>query len=176
MLTEERRQEILEWSKKDMIKFQLWVEDHEPSDTMIWKDAWWKNNCFIRDRLIYKLFGGDYDIVGSHMSKSIECPVVLLRYKGVEIVVQYNFYYWQIMINSDKPLTLKDLSFYACDSDYLYYQGIPKEYHFKQYSETNNEKFAVVNGSDDILDVYAFMVMLKEAIDDEVAYYEFNRG
>ena len=169
MLTEERKQEILEWSKKDMIKFQLWLEEHEPSETMLWNRAWWDNNCFIRDRLIHKLFndGSDnYEIVGAHMSKSILCPVVLITYKNVGIIVQYNFYDWQIMVNSDKPLTLKDLSFYACDGDYFYYQGIPNEYHFEKYSETNNVKFAVDNQSDDILDVYAFMVMLKEAIDN----------
>lgn len=168
MLTEERKQKILNLSNKDQIKLQLWLEDHEPEDKMLWKKAWWKNNCFIRDRLIHKLFGENYTIVGDHMSKSILCPVILITYKNVEIIVQYNFYDWQIMVNSDKPLVLKDLSFYACDGNYLYYQGIPKGYHFKQYSETNNKKFAVDNYSDDILDVYAFMVMLKEAIDTSV--------
>lgn len=163
MLTEERRQEILEWYNKGQIKFQLWLEEHEPEDKMLWKESWWKRNTFIRDDL-FKFFGYDYEIVGSHYSKSIECPVILVKYKGVEIILQYNFYDWQVMVKSNKAIELSYLDLYHAAGDYFYYQGIPEEYRFKQYTATNNKQFAI-DITDDLKYVFAFMVMLKIAID-----------
>ena len=167
MLTEERKQEILDWSKKGKIKLQLWLEEHNPEDEMLWKEIWWNNNGFIRDYLLEKFFGYDYEIVGSHYSKSIECPVVLVKYKGVDIILQYNFYDWQIMVKSEKQLALTDLELFNSNGDYFYYQGIPHEYWFKQYSETNNKEFAIdIRAYDDNhYDVICFMYMLKKAID-----------
>lgn len=163
MLTEERRQEILDWYNKGQIKFQLWLEEHKPEDKMIWKKPWWENNVFIREDL-FKLFGYDYEIVGSHYSKSIECPVVLVKYKGVEIILQYNFYDWQVMVNSKEAIELNNLDLCHATGDYFYYQGIPEEYEFKQYSDTNNKQFAI-DITDDLKYVFAFMLMLKIAID-----------
>jgi len=170
MLTKERRQEILDWSRKGQIKLQLWLEDHEPDDKMFWKEAWWHNNCFIRDYLLEKFFGYDYEVVGSHYSKSIECPVILVKYKGVEIILQYNFYDWQIMVNSKETIILTDLDLLHANGNYFYYQGIPQKYCFKKYSETNNKKFAIDISAynDDHDDVVCFMYMLKKAIDKSV--------
>lgn len=163
MLTEARRQEILNWSNKGQIKLQLWLEEHSPGLTYLWHDNWWGKNIFIREDL-FKLFGYDYEIVGSHYSKSIECPVILVKYNGVEIILQYNFYYWQIMVKSSEAIELNNLDLYRATCDYFYYQGIPEEYRFKQYSDTNNKQFAICIG-DNLKYVYAFMVMLKITID-----------
>ena len=126
MLTEERRQEILDWSNKGQIKFQLWLEEHQPEDNMLWKSSWWDRNVFIREDL-FKFFGYDYEIVGSHRSKSIECPVVLVKYKNTEIILQYNFYDWQVMVKSKEAVELNYLDLYHAAGDYFYYQGIPEE-------------------------------------------------
>ena len=119
MLTEEERQHVIDCFKEEERKLQFWTVEHAPKDSMIWKDAWWHNNGFIRDYLLRKFFGYDYEIVGSHWSKSIECPVILVKYKGVEIILQYNFYDWQIMVKSEKPLTLTDLDRLEANGSYL---------------------------------------------------------
>jgi hypothetical protein len=68
------------------------------------------------------------------------------------------------MIKSPIELKLFNLKLYKADGDYLYYQGIPEEYQFDKYSKTNNKEFAIdIYG--DQLDVYAFAVSLKVAID-----------
>ena len=146
--------------------FQIWLERHEPKDTMIWKKSWWERNIFIRDRLLDKLFkSATYKLIGSHYSKSIECPVVLVRYKGAEIVLQYNFYDWQIMVRSPKALKLGMLEENDAKGDYFYYQGIPTEYHFKQYDATNNCKEFAIDISDDLYNAWGIMLELKRAID-----------
>lgn len=154
---------------KELGDLQVWLTHHEPEDKMLWKESWWERNVFIRDRLLERLFGYNYKLVGSHWSKSVECPVILVNYKGVEIILQYNFYDWQVMIKSPKGLTLENLELYRANGDYFYYQGIPEEYQFKKYSKRNNKEFAV-DIDDDLYDVYGFMLMLKRVIDKE--YFE----
>ena len=146
-------------------KIQNWFMENEPSDVMSYHKAWWNNNVFIRDRIVDGLFNSkEAEVIGTHYSKSIACPVIKTVYRGVEVIWQYNFYHWQIMIKSPVELKLFNLKLYKADGDYLYYQGIPEEYQFEKYSKTNNKEFAI-SIYDNELDVYAFATSLKIAID-----------
>ena len=103
------------------------------------------------------------EVIGTHYSKGIACPVIKTVYKGVEIIWQYNFYSWQIMIKSPKFINLKNLKLYTADGDYFYYQGIPAEYQFKPYAKSNRREFAI-NVYGELMDVWAFALELKKAI------------
>ena len=147
-------------------KIRNWFIENEPGDEMLYREIWWKNNIFIRDRLLSLFDSEEAEIVGTHRSKGIVCPVIKAAYKGVEIVLQYNFYDWQIMIKSPVELKLLNLDLYKADGDYLYYQGIQEEYRFEKYSKENSKEFAIdIYG--DLLDVYAFAISLKLAIDND---------
>ena len=78
---------------KDMTtKIQKWFLDNEPSKELLYHKTWWSNNVFIRDRIVERLFNTtEAEVIGTHYSKSIECPVIKTVYKGVEILWQYNF-------------------------------------------------------------------------------------
>ena len=145
-------------------KIQNWFIKNEPSEDMLYREEWRNNNIFIRDRLLSLFDSEEAEVVGTHYSKSILCPIIKTVYKGVEIIWQYNFYDWQIMIKSPKELKLFNLKLYKADGDYLYYQEIPEEYRFfKKYSKTNNKEFAInIYGNE--LDVWAFATSLKIAI------------
>lgn len=146
-------------------KIQNWFNLNEPEDTYVYKESWWRNNMFVRDEIVNRLFNEEQaEVVGTHYSKSIECPVIKTYYKNVEILWQYNFYHWQIMIKSDKDLDLKDLDYIGADADYFFYQGIPTEYQFKPYSENNKKEFAISIYSN-LFDVFAFAIELRKAID-----------
>ena len=145
-------------------KIQEWFRTYQPGTDMAYTKEWWKNNLLIRDRLVELFRHAEAEIVGTHYSKSVLCPVIKTVYKEVEIIWQYNFYDWQIMIKSPAELKLFNLKLYKADGDYLYYQGIPEEYQFKKYSKTNNKEFAIsIYGNE--LDVWAFATSLKIAID-----------
>ena len=147
-------------------KIRDWIVENEPGKDMLYREVWWKNNMFIRDRLLSLFDSEEAEIIGTHRSKSIVCPVIKAVYKGVEIVLQYNFYDWQIMIKSSTELKLLNLDLYKADGEYLYYQGIPEEYRFEKYSKENNKEFAIdIYG--DRLDVWAFAISLKLTIDDD---------
>ena len=143
---------------------QKWFVENQPDDQMRYKEAWWNNNLLIRDRLLNLFPHYIAEVVGTHCSKSIRCPVIKTGYKGVEIIWQYNFYDWQIMVKSYEDLELDNLELYKADGDYFYYQGIPEEYKFDRYSKTNKKEFAI-NVYGDQLDVWAFALELKKAID-----------
>lgn len=152
---------------KDMTtKIQRWFLENNPEDCMSYKQIWWKNNVFIRDRLLKLFNSSKAEVVGQHYSKSIKCPVIKTTYKGIEIIWQYNFYDWQIMVKSNKHLNLRQLKLYEANGDYLYYQGIPEEYRFKKYSKTNSKEFAINISSSDELDVWGFALELRKAIGD----------
>ena len=145
-------------------KIQNWFNSHEPSEKMVYHRPWWDCNTFVRDNIV-ELFDSKYaEVVGTHYSKSIECPVIKTYYKGVEVLWQYNFHNWQIMVKSDKDLVLTDLDYIGADADYFFYQGIPVNYQFKPYSESNKKEFAISTVSSKYC-VFAFAVELKKAID-----------
>ena len=145
-------------------QIQAWFNTHEPEKRMLWHESWWEHNIFIRDTIVELFDEQVAEVVGTHYSKSIECPVIKTYYKGVEILWQYNFYYWQIMVKSDKDLELKDLNYISADADYFFYQGIPTEYQFKPYSESNKKEFAISTVYSRYC-VFAFAIELKKAID-----------
>lgn len=145
-------------------KIQEWFNCNEPGENMLWHEAWCDYNVFIRDNIVELLSDKVAEVVSTHYSKSIECPVIKTYYKGVEILWQYNFYHWQIMIKSNKDLELKDLDYIGADADYFFYQGIPTEYQFKPYSEDNKKEFAISTVSSKYC-VFAFAVELKKTID-----------
>lgn len=154
-----------------LANFQIWLRDHEPEDGMGWKDSWWDRNMFIRDKILDELFKqSEYQVIGSHFSKSIECPIVMFRYHGTEIVLQYNFYDWQIMVHSPKDLNLTNLATHHADGDYFFYQGIPAEYRFKQYDARENCRDFAIDVEDncgrfDLCNVWGFLLELKRTID-----------
>ena len=121
-------------------KIQRWYMENEPECDMLYFKAWWGNNVFIRDRIVTLFNSEEAEVIGTHYSKSITCPVIKTVYKGVEIIWQYNFYDWQIMIKSNKDLILTDLDYIGADADYFFYQGIPKEYQFAPYSKDNKKQ------------------------------------
>ena len=150
--------------KKDMtVKIQDWFLENAPSDVMTYYKAWWNNNVFIRDRLVGVFNDKEAEVIGTHYSKSILCPVIKTFYKDVEIIWQYNFHSWQIMVNSKKDLNLEFLELCCADGDYFYYQGIPDEFQYKPYSKNNKKQFAI-NNYGELMDVWAFALELIKAI------------
>ncbi len=148
---------------RDKTELSIWIKGHFPQEDMLWRDSWHDRVCFMRDRLISE-FNDGYSIVGEHYSKSILNPVIKTLYRGVEIIWQYNFYFWQIMVKSPVSLKLKDLELFNAQGSYFYYQGIPDEYHFQKYNIKNNNKKFAICVDDDLLDVWAFALELKRAI------------
>lgn len=165
--------------------FQNWLLDHDPSDDMKYKQAWWDVYVFIRDKIIpmfdlvdketyHKLHGEDYfkkktesinsfvEVIGTHWSKSILHPVIKLTYKGVTFVIRYNFYDYEIAVIGDIPITLPSRLFYSKDEQF-FYQGFPEEYQLKERYFDGAEKFmaSVIYKHE----FFTFMFLMRDIID-----------
>ena len=89
---------------------QEWANANKPDDKMLWKEAFWDQIIFVRDR-VAGILARTYDeyrnlvcVIGTHTSKSIKCPVYRIHLDlkppagGVDITMRYNFYNWNISI------------------------------------------------------------------------------
>jgi len=145
---------------------QEWANENKPDDKMLWKDAYWNQVMFVRDK-VAGLLAHTYDeyksmvrVVGTHNSKSILCPVYFIELEeGVRIYMRYNYYNWNISVESlHTPITC---DFLGCFSDenygYCYVEGM-EDHKYGTYAE-NNKKFTVC--IHDTYDVYVFFRALK---------------
>lgn len=131
-------------------KLQKWAIENEPDEKWLWKGAWWEHIIFFRDVIIPLLYKKDYevedrdkaekqvsskyDIIGSHYSKSTKLPVYKFNLLRAEIIVRYNFYDYEIVVNS--PIELKiPPELYTSDPS-MSFEGIPSCYkEHKAYPE-----------------------------------------
>lgn len=162
-------------------KFQNWLMAHQPSDNMLWKDAFWHTYVFWRDIIIpmfnpvvrkgyeeYKEFhisdiDAFTDVVGEHWSKSIINPVLKITYKGATLIFRYNFYDYEVAVISSKDLNLPQKNlFYSKDTSF-YFQGFPDEYQLTNRYEFSKKQFmAHLNNH---YDFYTFMFLIKTELD-----------
>lgn len=131
-------------------RLQEWANSNKPHKNLLYKDAFWEQVAFVQDnvaRLLSSSFEEFYDLVdveSTHLSKGINCPVYFIELKnyGIKIWMRYNFYNWNISIDSENPLNCNVLNIFS-DEDYGYCfcEGM-QSHKFGMYKE-NNSKFTV---------------------------------
>lgn len=170
-------------------KIQVWALQHQPGDTMLWKQSFWNNIIFMRDTLFPMMFNcknddkNDYDamisrinsgveIVGTHKSKSIELPVVKITYRNIVIVFRYNFYNWEMTVISDIPIKLNwDL---ISKNRSMFFEGFPAEYMLDTRYKQSHTKFSatILNGE---YGVFTVMHAIKEQADRNFVNKQRNK-
>ncbi len=142
-----------------------WIKSNEPKEGLLFKDALYNQIDFVRDvaeifaRSI-KEFDNMIKVDGTHMSKSVNCPVYHIELKdfGVRIWMRYNFYNWNVSIDSDNPITCDFLGTFNDDFyDNCYCEGMTN-HKFGKYGD-NNKRFTVYIKSE--YNVYAFFLCIK---------------
>ena len=161
-----------------------WIRVNQPDKKLLFKDGCGKQVCFIRDTICRNLFlyeeypeakGGKWDdeiykkikafqpkVISTHCSKSVILPVMEIDLKSVDVklVLRYNFYDWNVTIESEKDIDC-DFKGTFTDEDYRYCfcQGFPKERIYGMYKE-NHKKFTCCITSD--YELFTFMWLLRE--------------
>lgn len=183
--------------------YNNWLDEHENTDLLYVNktgggEPYLSQVCFVRDELAGNLLWGDvpwkdrpeYElepdwtkkvgayVVGEHTSKSVRLPVYLLERPdlGFKMVARYNFYDWNISVQSEKPITAGLQGFvtdYPNEANrekykdgydghgywgYLYWQGFPDEYKFGPWVE-NPRQFSTYVGSDYRLYTLLFLLL-----------------
>ena len=167
-------------------KLQHWLMTHQPSDNMVYKKAWWDYLIFIRDKIISDMFywpmvcdmkidfqeqlrlmSNQYDIVGTHFSKSIEHPVIMMGYKDTTIVFRYNFYDYEITVMSEHDIELPE-NLFEEGAKTFYYQGFPDQFKIGVPYSQSKRNFTVRINHPCSYNFYTFMFLLKNDIDKNV--------
>ncbi|MCM1214063.1 MAG: hypothetical protein NC548_06035 [Lachnospiraceae bacterium] len=160
--------------------YQQWLMTHDPEDKMLWKKSFWNHNVFIRDILgdlfcpyksKYHNIDKDHDynvrkyndtisVIGTHWSKSIENPVIMIKYRGETIVFRYNFYDWEIAVIGNIPIILPER---LIPETRFFYQGFPEKYVIKERYTHGATTF--ICGCQSMYQMYTLMFLLRECID-----------
>lgn len=163
-------------------KIQHWAMTNQPSDNMIYKKAWWEHIVFMREKIIPLLYmdmcwdskkdwseieksiSEHYDLVGTHLSKSIKLPVYQFRYKGAVITARYNFHDWEVNVDSPVRVNIIHKGLFNPKTDTFSFQGFPEDRKVKTPYSKNRQNFTVKISADECK-FYTFMFLLKHQLD-----------
>ena len=146
-----------------------WIQNPEnnPGTEMYWYSAYWDQVNFVKDYVAmvmsrtYKEWQEIVEVIGTHTSKSIKCPVYRLRTKDATITMRYNFHDWNISVDSEKPI---DVDFFGAISEHpeTFYgmEGMPG-LKYPPY-ERGSLRFTVLCYND--YDCYMFFRIMKRAL------------
>ncbi|MFF2532351.1 hypothetical protein ACFVS2_25915 [Brevibacillus sp. NPDC058079] len=108
---------------------QKWAVENEPSEEMIYYGGYWNQILFIRDRLTYLFFGSIVNVIGTHVSKSVQLPVVQFDVAslGISFVIRGNFYDWKVSVESERPIECEFYDLFNKDATWShhYCEGFP---------------------------------------------------
>lgn len=142
---------------------QTWVRETVIDDNLLYKKSAEAQILFLYD-LAYLAGKSPQDglyIISTHLSKSVQLPVVSLELEdvGLQFVMRGNFYNWKLSVLSEKPIT--DPNFEALfhttppvDKSYtgdplasVYFEGFPSEYIFG-YQSLDARRWSAELGSE----------------------------
>lgn len=147
-----------------------WCRDKSnwPAEEMRWEGAHKHQVLFVRDQLgpmVVWRDGMDYRernaaivVVGSHRSKSIDCPVYLLDAPWAQVVLRDNFHDWNVAVHSKVGPIDADLSGLVGDQHggYLFWQGMDR-FRAEPWPESK-EHFGLCVGNDYTLYTTLFLL------------------
>jgi len=174
--------------RNETIKLYDWRSANPPGEHMLWRNdfidytSFWGNdmlplfddisgpvppadmdglNSFYDSRAIN--VNNIHEIIGTHISKSIVNPVVLITYKGYKIAFRYNFFGYEVYVEGDHWLTIPQKDIFKSMDARFFYQGFPEEYTTDLRYEHGRRKFMVAIA--DHHRFFAFMVTLRNEVD-----------
>jgi hypothetical protein len=146
-------------------RLTIWALDNLGSEPH--KNCVWDQVLFVRGRLAsilartYEQYYDLWDVVGTHRSKSLNCPVfhAKLEKDGLKIWMRYNFYNWNVSIESERPITCDFIDSFSDDNyNYCYCEGMADK-KFGTYNNSNT-KFTVCIDHD--YDLYTFFRVIRK--------------
>lgn len=148
---EDRFKKVFKEKYSSMLPIDLltWSRMNEPGDEMLWKQGYWEQIMFVRDRLpeIWYEDGKDsldsirynINVISTHRSKSILLPVyeVKIPKYNLVFVIRYNFYDWKISVESNIALDIDFMGLFDRSENInnIYCEGFPKNRVYTSYDD-----------------------------------------
>lgn len=151
------------------VSLQEWVNANQPSDEMCWKEPFWNQVMFMRDR-VASLFARNYEqfknmvrVVSTHTSKSIKCPVYYIQLdEGVKIWARHNFFNWNISVDARASGRDIDCDFLGVaddrNYDYCFCEGMEEQ----KFDPREKDKRRFTVEVNDHYEAYVFFRAIKQ--------------
>lgn len=137
------------------LPLQDWAKAHSSGLRLIWREGYWDQIIFVRDRL-HPVLVNKYEqrkaspvlVVGEHTSKSVRLPVYRIDSVdlGVTLWARYNFFDWKVSVRAVAAVPDVFFRLFARDdpNGYLhpvYFEGFHEDWIFPPYAD-NQEQFS----------------------------------
>lgn len=155
------------------IDLLTWCRVNEPEDKMIYKQGYWDQIMFVRDKLPEIWYDSNKDslddmrynisVISTHRSKSILLPVYEIKIPkyNLTFVMRYNFYNWKISIESGISLDLDFMGLFDPNEkiNNTYCEGFPSHRIYSDYfGDSMHKNFTVEIWND--YQVYTLMMLV----------------
>ena len=91
-------------------QLQEWAERNQPAQHLTYRDGYWQQIIFVRDRIAeilsktyeeFETIQKNITVISTHHSKSVCLPVFRIELAdGTQFTLRYNFHDWKISVNS----------------------------------------------------------------------------
>ena len=134
---------------------------------MVFKKGYWDQIYIVRNRMrdFFKDRIKQARVVSTHVSKSIQLPVMMVQLTdGTIFIIRSNFYDWKVTVVSPTAIIL-NTSIFTCNEqvDPIYCEGFNKDWVLGPYSQ-NNKEFTI-ELYDDQQFVYPMIALLVAALE-----------
>jgi hypothetical protein len=135
-------------------KLQEWANDNQPAEDLIYKDGYWDQIIFVRDKLAgllatsyeeFQAIQAGMKVVSMHTSKSVRLPVFSVELEdGTTFTMRYNFHDWKVSVSSPSDVEADFMGLFNPDSriSSVYCEGFPEELVYGSYAE-NKRQFTI---------------------------------
>lgn len=136
------------------MQLQEWANTHQPAENLIYKDGYWKQIIFVRDKIAgllattyeeYKAIQANMKVVSMHTSKSVRLPVFRVELADdTTFTMRYNFYDWKVSVNSPHDVEADFMGLFDPNRriNSVYCEGFPEELVYGPYTE-NKRQFTI---------------------------------
>lgn len=133
------------------IQLQEWANTHQPQGDLIYKDGYWDQIVFIRDKIAgllaktyeeYEAIQANTRVISSHTSKSVRLPVFQVELtNGVALTMRCNFYDWKVSVSSPRDVKADFMGLFNPKDriNRTYCEGFPGELVYGSYFENKRQ-------------------------------------
>ena len=133
---------------------QVWANAHKPADNLFWKEGYWDQIMFVRDR-IANIFAKSYEeymtiqasivVISTHYSKSVCLPVFQLQLAdGIVFTMRCNFSNWKVSVSSPRDVKANFMNLFDPNEQIheVYCEGFPSGLDYGPYAK-NKRQFTI---------------------------------
>lgn len=159
------------------MQLQEWANAHQPDESLIYKDEYWEQIIFVRDKITgllaktleeYETILANIKVISEHTSKSVRLPVFRVEIAdGTAFTMRCNFYDWKVSVSSPRDIRADFMGLFdpTLRIHDAYCEGFPKELVYGPYAE-NERQFTIELPSGNYYLFTFFWIFARQVLDN----------